>query len=110
MAHIIVTGDIQDMDNRIPQPKNWPEDVPSCYFWCGNCGTYAKKLIIFKNTLGCSNCFHRDYKASPLIKIPLFPGQPNYTKAKDDVIKNRVVSPDDPNVFIDRRTGKPTER
>jgi hypothetical protein len=83
-------------------------------FSCPTCGSQTKKLIAPSDTkqdkLACPNC----YQIASTGRMGLhdsFPGSTSkgLTNGKAWEIKNRIQSPDDPKVYINKRTGKETQ-
>lgn len=77
-------------------------------FVCRNCKSETMRLIATKDDLKCPSCYKQEKPRPTYLHQYNNKFAPKMSKAKEDVINNRVRTPD--GRFIDRRTGKPTEK
>lgn len=82
-------------------------------WYCPNCNRQTFKLVgISENgDYGCPGCIHCPKTVNTAL---LHRYENKYSRtlsvAKERVIDNRVRHPENRNLFIDKRTGRPTER
>jgi len=78
---------------------------------CPNCKTEeARKLIGTDNKIYCNLCYERkNYSPAYLHSYESQDGRTKVSWAKAEVMKNRIISPDDKRTVIDRQTGKETQ-
>lgn len=86
-------------------------------FSCPTCGSETWKLIAARDSyessndkIVCPNCFHTDTPRRVGLQDS-FPGSQSkgLTNGKAWEIENRVRCPDDPKVWINKKTGKETQ-
>ncbi len=77
-------------------------------FTCRNCKAETMRLIATKDDLKCPNCYKLERPRSTDLHQYDNKDAPKMSRVKEEVIKNRVRTAD--GRFIDRRTGKPSEK